>query len=97
MQAWQRKGVSFWTHEVHAYMDNKKFLLPTTPELQKKVRQMRCKGHLRKAFEGLLKGCMKPKAMRSYTGCRSMEVTCAVTAKKAMTQITIEMGGGNKA
>ena len=73
--------MSFWTHDVHAYMDNKKFLLPTTPELQKKVRQMRCKGHLRKASEGLLKGCMKPKAMRSYTGCRSMEVTCAVTAK----------------
>ena len=83
---WAEKKVrmpeSFWTNEVHAYIDSKKFPLPLTPEQRERFRQSLITGHLRKAGEGLDEGFTKPRDSHSFIGVPSVNITAAVGKDK---------------
>ena len=51
---------AYWTKGVNAYVDNKTFPLPLTRKQRSKYKQTWVSGHLRKASEGVMRGCTKP-------------------------------------
>ena len=69
---------SFWTDEVHAYIDSKQFPLPLSPAQRKRFRQTMISGHLRKPGEGLDQGFTKPRDAHSFLGMPSVTVSAAV-------------------
>ena len=51
---WLKRPATFWTERVHAFIDNKAWVMPLTPKQRKKYRQTLVTGHLRKKGEGAL-------------------------------------------
>ena len=65
-KSWVKRPTSFWTTGVHAYVDNKAFPLPLTPAQKSKLQKTMVTGHLRKASEGLIQFCTKPREKHSW-------------------------------
>jgi hypothetical protein len=75
---WQRRPASWWRDEIHAYIDNKTFVIPMTQQEKKRHRQSKVTYHLRKSTEGGEPDYVVPKTKRMLTGMKTMEVTAAV-------------------
>ena len=65
-------SMRFWTKDIHAYVDNKAFPLPLTPEQRKRFAQTRVSGHLRLKNEGTLRGFTKPREKHQWLGMPSV-------------------------
>ena len=83
-KAWVRRPSSFWSTNVHAYVDNKAFPLPLTPAQRLKYQKTRVVGHLRTAAEGVVRGFTKPREKHSFLGLPSVTVTAAVAKDKVI-------------
>ena len=77
-EVWERRPASWWSDEIHAYIDNKTFVVPMTEQEKKRHRQSKVTYHLRKAQEGGDPDYIVPKTKRMLTGMQSIEVTAAV-------------------
>jgi hypothetical protein len=74
-EVWQRRAASWWSDEIHAYIDNKIFVVPMTQQEKKRHRQSKVTYHLRKRSEGGDLDYIVPKTKRVLTGTRSTERT----------------------
>ena len=81
-RTWVKFPTSFWTQEVHAYVDNKAWPLPLSPAQKKRLQKSRVTGHLRKASEGVDRGCTKPRLNHSFLGIPSVTITAAVAKNR---------------
>ena len=77
-QDWQKHKASFWQDGVHAYIDNKKFVMARTPAQRKQMRQSRVCYHLRKPEERTQPEFVIPKKKHTFTGIPAIEVAAAV-------------------
>ena len=75
---WVKYPQSWWETEIHAYIDNKKFVIPRTQEMKKRIRTQRVTRHLRPPSEGSQECFILPKKGRSLVGIPSVEITAAV-------------------
>ena len=75
---WSRHRQDFWTSSVHAYIDNKKFVVPRTALERKLVRAQKVHQHLRTPAEGSDRGFVLPKRAKLLLGVPSIEITAAV-------------------
>lgn len=79
---WVQHSKGFWTNGIHAYIDNKKFVMARTAVDKKKLRSTRVHHHLWTPGEGGQKGFVLPKKGRMLLGIPSVDVTCAVCKGK---------------
>ena len=77
-QVWVKRPSSFWSKNVHAYVDNKAFPVPLTPKQRTRFRQTMVTGHLRKPSEGIDRGFTKPREKHSFIGIPSITISAAV-------------------
>ena len=77
-QEWQKLPASWWTKDIHGYIDTKTFVLAPKPKDKKLMRQTRVHYHLRTPSEGASKGFVVPKARRMLFGLKTIDVTAAV-------------------
>ena len=64
---------------IHAYIDNRVFVLAQTPQKKKLLRASRVHHHLRTPAEGTLRACVLPKKNRMLLGIPSLDITAAVS------------------
>ena len=69
---------------MHAYIDNKNFVMPLTPKQREKFKQTRITGHLRTAAEGTDRGFTKPRQQHAFLGIPSVCVTAAVAKDRVI-------------
>ena len=81
---WVKRPKSFWEESVHAYVDNKAWPLPLTKQQKERYQKTRVTGHLRKAGEGVARGCTKPREKHSFLGIPSVTVSAAVAKGKVI-------------
>ena len=81
---WSGYAARHWKTNVHAYIDNKKFLVARTAKEKKLLRTARVHSHLRKPSEGSDPAFVTPKANHIKHGMKSVEVTCAVAKNKVI-------------
>lgn len=62
---WRYLPNNYFTHQVDAILDNKKFRVPTTHKALRHVRRSRCRGHLRTRAEGKASHCRKPNTRKN--------------------------------
>ena len=84
MQKWIKKPAKFWTHEVHAFMDNKGWPLPLTPKQRAKSNATKVTGHLRFANEGTSQGFTRPRVAHSFLGIPSANIVAAVAKDRVI-------------
>ena len=77
-QRWQRYPKTWWEKDIHAYIDNKKFVLARSAKDKKLLRATRVHHHLRTPAEGSQRGFVLPKKNRMLLGVPSIDVTAAV-------------------
>ena len=75
---YKEKPAHFWTSKVHAFLDEKSFVLPLSPHQRKKHRTAQATGHLRLKSEGCDRGFTKAKTKHSSLGLPSVHVSCAI-------------------
>ena len=75
---WKRRPSSFWTKDVHAFIDTKKFVCPRKDSDKKLMRATRVTHHLRTASEGSEHEFVLPKRSHMLFGIPSIDVTAAV-------------------
>ena len=75
---WVKYPKSWWEHHIHAYIDNKTFVVPRTGDMKTRVRTQRVTRHLRSPAEGTMECFILPKKSRSLIGLPSVDVTAAV-------------------
>ena len=83
-KAWIKRPARYWSKNVHAYVDNKAFPVPRTPNQRKRFRQRMITGHLRKASEGVDRGFTKPREKHSFIGIPSVTISAAVAKDKVI-------------
>ena len=81
---WVKRPASFWSEGVHAYVDNKAFPVPLTPQQRAKYEKTRVTGHLRKAEEGVKRGFVKPRMKHSFLGIPSVTISAAVAKDRVI-------------
>ena len=81
---WVRRPEKFWSDAVHAYVDNKAFPLPLTPQQRAKYEKTRVTGHLRTPAEGVSQGCTKPRMKHSFLGIPSVTISAAVARDRVI-------------
>ena len=79
-----KRPASYWAKSVHAYVDNKNFVMPPTPKQRAKFRQTMITGHLRKASEDTQRGLKKPRRQRAFLGVPSVCVAAAVAKDRVI-------------
>ena len=76
------KPASFWTHKVHAYLDNKTFPVYLTHKGRTYAAKQAAKGTFRRRGEGLGRGHVKPrKGMKYGGGTKPVMIACALSRK----------------
>ena len=75
---WAQKPKSWWTEHIHAYIDNKKFVLARTEKEKKLLRATKIHHHLRTPAEGTMAGFVLPRKDHMLLGVPSLEITAAV-------------------
>ena len=86
---WVKRPASFWSDNVHAYVDNKAWPLPLTPAQRAKYKKTRVTGHLRKPEEGVARGFTKPREKHSFLGLPSVTISAAVGKGKVIMWHTV--------
>ena len=84
MKDWLKRPKKYWETGVHAWVDNKNWLMPLTPKQRAKYQQTMITGHLRKPGEGTEKGMTKPRQNHSFLGIPSVCVTAAVAKDRVI-------------
>ena len=75
---WRARPKAFWQDDIHAYIDNKKFVMARTLGDKKRLRATRVHHHLRTPQEGGEPGFVLPKLNRMLLGLPSVDITAAV-------------------
>ena len=75
---WVKKPASFWVDKIHAYIDNKTFVVARTSAHKKAMRASRVTHHLRTPQEGIQPDMILPKKNRMLLGIPSVDITAAV-------------------
>jgi len=75
---WQKYPKSWWEKDIHAYIDNKKFVLARTAKHKKMLRASRVHHHLRTPSEGTEPTFILPKKNRMLLGIPCLDITAAV-------------------
>ena len=83
-KVWLKRQSSYWSKRVHAFVDNKAFPIPLTPDQRKRFRQTMITGHLRKPSEGVHRGFTKPREKHSFIGLPSVTISAAVAKDKVI-------------
>ena len=83
-KGWVKHRRTYWSKKVHAYVDNKNFPIPRTPQQRKRFRQTMITGHLRRASEGIDRGFTKPREKHSFIGIPSVTISAAVAKDKVI-------------
>ena len=78
---WLRYSANWWLNGVHAYVDSKKFLLPSAAHQKKLARSARITHHLRTPAEGKIQDFVVPKTAHMLLGVPSVLITAAVSAR----------------
>ena len=78
---WSAYSASWWSNSIHAFIDNKSFVLPLTSEQKKRQRQAKVTYHLRKPCEGCQPEYYVPKTKRMLDNFKTVEITAAVNRK----------------
>ena len=81
---WAKRPAGYWERHVHAYVDNKSWVMPLTPAQRAKYKQTLITGHLRKAREGTARGMTKPRGQHSFLGMPSIAITAAVAKDRVI-------------
>ena len=81
-QRWSKYAKSFWVNNIHAYIDNKVFVVARTPHEKQRVRARKIHHHLRTPSEGGEPGFVLPKKDRVLLGIPSVNITAAVAKGK---------------
>ena len=81
---WVKRPKAFWVDNVHAYVDNKAWPMPLTPQQKERYRKTRVTGRLRKAQKGVARGCTKPRDKHSFLGIPSVTISAAVAKDKTI-------------
>ena len=81
---WLKRPKKYWENGVHAWVDNKNWVMPLTPKQRAKYKQTLVTGHLRKPSEGTQKGMTKPRQNHSFLGIPSVCVTAAVAKDRVI-------------
>ena len=76
--AWKRHPTTFWTKDVHAFIDTKKFVCPRNDADRKLMRATKVTHHLRTASEGSEHEFLLPRRSHMLFGIPSIDVTAAV-------------------
>ena len=63
-QKWVRYPQSWWAHDIHAYIDNKSFVIARTGDMKKRLRTQRVPRHLRTPEEGDIECVVLPRKSR---------------------------------
>ena len=86
MQAlsWQKYPSSWWSSGIHAYIDNKVFVLAQTPQHKKLLRAARVHHHLRTPAAGKLDACVLPRKNRMLLGIPTIEISAAVAQDRVI-------------
>ena len=77
-KAWSLRSSTFWQREIHAYIDNSKFIMARTADQRRRMRQAKVTHHLRKASERTDPMFIVPKRGHCLPGIPSVEITAAV-------------------
>jgi hypothetical protein len=77
-QDWAQYSRSWWKNEIHAYIDNKTFVVPGTEAQKKQQRQAKVTWHLRRPNEGGEPDFFVPRTKRMLCGLKTLEITAAV-------------------
>ena len=75
---WVKKPQTFWEEQIHAYIDNKKFVVAKTSQHKRLLRASKVHHHLRTPSEGCQPGFVLPKKNHMLVGIPSVEITAAV-------------------
>ena len=75
---WKEYKATWWRDDIHAYIDNKVFVLVRSEKDRRLLRATRITGHLRTPNEGSQKAYIVPKQKRIKHGLPTLEVTAAV-------------------
>ena len=89
-KVWVKRPAKYWRCHVHAYVDNKAFPIPLTPQQKLRLRQRMITGHLRKASEGLDRGFTKPREKHAFVGLPSVTVSAAVAKDRVIIWHVVE-------
>jgi len=81
---WVKRPEDLWVDNVHAYVDNKTWPLPLTPKQKERYNKSRVTGHLRKAEEGVARGCTRPRDKHFFLGMPSVTISAAVAKDKVI-------------
>ena len=79
---WQHRPASFWTEEIHGYIDNKTFAVPINAQKATLLKRQKVYGHLRKPCEGTQPEFVRPKKQRKGIGVPAVEMTACVAPAK---------------
>lgn len=82
LATWNKHPAPWFLNNVHAYIDNKTFVVPRSEKDRKLMRQTRVHHHLRTKEEGSEPGYVVPKKKRMLLGLMTFEVTAAVAKDK---------------
>ena len=75
---WAYLPNNYFTDKVDAFLDNKRFAIPTYPRARAYSRMARVRGHLRTRSEGLKKGFAKPKTKKTAEKGATVNVCAAI-------------------
>ena len=81
---WVKRPRAFWSRSVHAYVDNKAWVIPLTPNQRQRFKQTLISGHLRKASEGTMRGCTRPRTQHAWLGVPSVTISAAVAKDRVI-------------
>jgi hypothetical protein len=76
---WCEKPPSYWTSNIHGFLDCKAWPVPLTPDQRKRYRQTRVTGHLRLPSEGTDRGFTKPRQKHGWLGIPSVNIAAVVS------------------
>lgn len=96
-KVWVKRPKEFWVDNVHAYVDNKSWLLPLTPQQKNKYKKSKVTGHLRTPEEGVAPGCTKPREKGSFPGIPSVTISAAVAKDKVIMWHVMETSWNGRA
>ena len=82
--AWRKYPQSWWSNEIHAYIDTTRYVCARNAKDKKRMRMSKVTRHLRTPAEGSKKEFVLPKQNHMLTGIPSVEVTAAVYKNKVI-------------
>ena len=83
-EKWVMYPQSWCGHDIHAYIDNKAFVIARTGDMKKRLRTQRVTRHLRTPEEGEMECVILHRKSRSLVGIPSVNITAAVAQDRVI-------------